>query len=124
MRDPVVSADGVTYDRPSIELWFSGGGRTNLITGALLPHLGLVPNLALRTLVDDFARARLQCKLDMPVAAAEAKAAVEAKAASEAKAAAEENANTVLFFVKNQANQERFQNEAVFFIQKSDGRVG
>jgi hypothetical protein len=34
MRDPVVSANGVTYDRPSIELWFSGDGRTNPINGA------------------------------------------------------------------------------------------
>ena len=37
MRDPVVSADGVTYDRPSIELWFSGDGRTNPINGAMFP---------------------------------------------------------------------------------------
>ena len=65
MRDPVVCADGVTFDRPSIELWFAGGHITNPVSGAQLPHLSLVPNLILRELVDKLIRNRLLLKLDV-----------------------------------------------------------
>ena len=48
MRDPVVCADGHTYDRPNIEQWFAAGHDTSPNTGGRLPHLNLVPNHALR----------------------------------------------------------------------------
>jgi hypothetical protein len=74
MRDPVVCADGFTFDRPSIELWFSEGHHSNPVTGARLPHSNLVPNLVLRKLVEDCARRRLQRRLDLLKAAAEERA--------------------------------------------------
>jgi serine/threonine protein kinase len=54
MRDPVVCADGHTYDRPNIEQWFATGHDTSPNTGARLPHLSLVPNHALRNSIEDF----------------------------------------------------------------------
>jgi len=65
MRDPVVCADGVTYDRPSIELWFAGGHSTNPVTCEQLPHLTLKPNLDLRKRVNKLIRERLKPKLDV-----------------------------------------------------------
>ncbi len=54
MRDPVVCADGHTYDRPNIEQWFATGHDTSPNTGARLPHLSLVPNHALRNSIEDY----------------------------------------------------------------------
>ena len=54
MRDPVMCADGHTYDRPNIEQWFAGGHDTSPNTGARLPHLNLVPNHALRNSIEEF----------------------------------------------------------------------
>ena len=54
MRDPVVCADGHTYDRANIEQWFKTGHNTSPNTGAVLPHLNLVPNHALRSAIEDF----------------------------------------------------------------------
>lgn len=42
--DPVVAADGFTYERASIERWFSEGKRTSPHTGAVLPNQKLIPN--------------------------------------------------------------------------------
>jgi serine/threonine protein kinase len=56
MRDPVLCADGHTYDRPSIERWFAGGHSTSPNTGARLPHVNLVPNHALRNSIEEFLR--------------------------------------------------------------------
>jgi hypothetical protein len=42
--DPVVAADGFTYERASIERWFSDGKRTSPHTGAVLPNKILIPN--------------------------------------------------------------------------------
>ena len=56
MRDPVVCADGHTYDRHNIEQWFATGHDTSPNTGARLPHLNLVPNHALRNSIEDFLR--------------------------------------------------------------------
>lgn len=46
--DPVVAADGYTYERSSIERWFSDGKRTSPHTGAVLPNKILIPNMDLR----------------------------------------------------------------------------
>jgi hypothetical protein len=46
MRDPVVAADGHTYERAGVEEWFAAHGAVSMVTGASLPHTRLVPNQA------------------------------------------------------------------------------
>jgi hypothetical protein len=48
MRDPVVAADGNTYEREAIEAWLRTHD-TSPMTNQQLPHKALVPNLALRS---------------------------------------------------------------------------
>jgi len=50
MTDPVVSADGYTYERAAIARWFETS-RKSPVTGQLLPHADLVPNQSVRTLL-------------------------------------------------------------------------
>jgi WD40 repeat protein len=52
MRDPVVAADGFTYERSAITNWFSQGRRSSPSTNLPLPNTLLVPNKHLRTLID------------------------------------------------------------------------
>ena len=51
---PVMAADGNTYDRSSIEDWFSRGKKTSPLTGAPLAHLGLTPNNLVRSMVSEY----------------------------------------------------------------------
>lgn len=51
MQDPVVAADGHTYERRAIEEWFRRGRRTSPMTNEPLPHINLVPNIALRNMI-------------------------------------------------------------------------
>jgi WD40 repeat protein len=51
MKDPVVAADGFTYERQAITNWFSQGRRTSPATNLPLPNTLLVPNKHLRTLI-------------------------------------------------------------------------
>ena len=48
MVDPVFTEDGQTYERRSIEYWFSLGNRTSPATGAVLSGFTLIPNVNLR----------------------------------------------------------------------------
>ncbi|CAJ1365257.1 unnamed protein product [Effrenium voratum] len=50
MSDPVVSADGYTYERSAIARWFETS-RKSPVTGQKLPHAELVPNQSVRTLL-------------------------------------------------------------------------
>jgi len=50
MTDPVVSADGYTYERGAIARWFETS-RKSPVTGQMLPHTDLVPNQSVRTLL-------------------------------------------------------------------------
>jgi len=50
MTDPVVSADGYTYERSAISRWFDMS-RKSPVTGQTLPHTELVPNQSVRTLL-------------------------------------------------------------------------
>lgn len=50
MTDPVVSADGYTYEREAIARWFESS-RKSPVTGQTLPHTDLVPNQSVRTLL-------------------------------------------------------------------------
>jgi regulator of replication initiation timing len=52
MTDPVVAPDGHTYERKEITLWFSKSKRSP-VTNEELPHLFLVPNYTLRSLILD-----------------------------------------------------------------------
>jgi len=54
MREPVVTADGQTYERCNIEEWFRRGYVTSPLTNLSLPSKELVPNLALQQAVADF----------------------------------------------------------------------
>jgi len=50
MTDPVVCADGYTYERAAIGRWFETS-RKSPVTGQSLPHVDLVPNQSVRTLL-------------------------------------------------------------------------
>mmetsp|Transcript_14072 Transcript_14072/g.20798 ORF Transcript_14072/g.20798 Transcript_14072/m.20798 type:complete len:478 (+) Transcript_14072:189-1622(+) len=52
MRDPVIAADGHTYDREAIEMWLRSHN-TSPRTGQLMDHLILVPNHNLKRLIKD-----------------------------------------------------------------------
>ena len=56
MRDPVVTADGQTYEREAIEKWLVLQQTRQLpgtspLTGEPLAHTNLVPNVALRVMI-------------------------------------------------------------------------
>ena len=53
-EDPVMAADGFSYERREIEAWFARGKRTSPKTNAELPHVMLVPNRDLRAMCQDF----------------------------------------------------------------------
>ncbi len=53
MDDPVITCDGQTYDRRSIEEWLRNKD-TSPLTGARLASKTLTPNIALKKLIDDF----------------------------------------------------------------------
>lgn len=53
MTDPVVAADGYTYERSAIELWL-GKRRTSPLTNLPLPSGSLTPNHALRSAVREW----------------------------------------------------------------------
>ena len=54
MEDPVITADGHTYNRAHIEQWFSIGQRTSPKTGLTLRHLELIPNYSIKSQIQDW----------------------------------------------------------------------
>jgi hypothetical protein len=52
MRDPVITADGHTYEREAIAKWLEAHN-TSPLTNAQLDHTHLIPNHALRSLIMD-----------------------------------------------------------------------
>ena len=54
MEDPVIAADGHSYEKSEINAWFALGNNTSPKTGAALPHQFLTPNHALRNAIQDF----------------------------------------------------------------------
>ena len=54
MEDPVIAADGHSYERRDVEAWFARGKRTSPKTGARLPHTHLTPNHNLKSAIRDF----------------------------------------------------------------------
>ena len=53
MRDPVIAADGHTYERRAITEWFTRND-TSPITNAVLDHTNLTPNHLARALAQRF----------------------------------------------------------------------
>ena len=51
MREPVITADGQTYEQTEIQKWFAHGNRTSPLTAAEQPSTNLTPNIVLRKLV-------------------------------------------------------------------------
>lgn len=64
MRDPVVCADGMSYERDYIQQWFSRGNNRSPITNAVLPHRTLIPNHALRGVIEDLKRRMPRVQLE------------------------------------------------------------
>lgn len=59
MRDPVVAADGHSYERTAITHWLHGLRRlTSPVTNLSLPSLALLPNYALKQAIDEYMHAR------------------------------------------------------------------
>lgn len=54
MENPVVAADGQTYDRASIQQWFDTGSRTSPLSGAPLSDTMLRPNYSIRSAIRDW----------------------------------------------------------------------
>lgn len=50
LRDPVLAADGQSYERQAIKAWLLDHN-TSPVTGARLEHNNLIPNDALRSLL-------------------------------------------------------------------------
>ena len=55
-RDPVIAADGHSYERAALARWLSGHN-TSPVTGATLASRCAMPNHALRVAVDEFTAA-------------------------------------------------------------------
>jgi len=51
-RDPVIAADGFTYERVEIARWFASHD-TSPMTGALVPHTHVVANATLHSIITD-----------------------------------------------------------------------
>ncbi|XP_010940488.1 U-box domain-containing protein 33 [Elaeis guineensis] len=54
MKDPHVAADGFSYEAEAIKGWLDSGRETSPMTNLKLPHCGLVPNHALRSVIQQW----------------------------------------------------------------------
>ncbi|XP_047940262.1 U-box domain-containing protein 1-like isoform X2 [Salvia hispanica] len=66
MNDPVIVASGHTYDRSSIAQWINSGHHTCPKSGQRLIHMALIPNYALRSLIQQWCQENM-----IPTAASE-----------------------------------------------------
>lgn len=56
MSDPVVAADGYSYERHAMQQWLAGGKEISPMTGKPLEHKSLVPNRTLQLLIQKYLR--------------------------------------------------------------------
>ncbi|XP_073040383.1 U-box domain-containing protein 9-like [Primulina eburnea] len=56
MRDPVIVANGQTYDRPFIQKWLNSGNRTCPRTQQVLTHTILTPNQLIREMIQQWCK--------------------------------------------------------------------
>jgi len=54
MTQPVLAADGFTYDRHAIEAWLARGKTTSPTTGAKLAHTHLTPNHLVKSMIAEY----------------------------------------------------------------------
>ncbi|KAI8028249.1 U-box domain-containing protein 33 [Camellia lanceoleosa] len=54
MRDPHVAADGFTYELEALRGWLDSGNDTSPMTNLQLPHCNLMPNHALRSVIQEW----------------------------------------------------------------------
>ncbi|XP_073309245.1 U-box domain-containing protein 33-like isoform X1 [Primulina huaijiensis] len=54
MQDPVVAADGFTYEAEALKGWLESGHDTSPMTNLKLPHNNVVPNHALRSAIQEW----------------------------------------------------------------------
>lgn len=54
MKDPVVAADGHTYERKAIEEWIASNKGRSPVTKAKLKDKSLFPNCALRSQIEEW----------------------------------------------------------------------
>jgi hypothetical protein len=54
MREPVVAADGRSYERAAITAFLQAGNSVSPVTGQRLAHPGLTPNSALAAAISQF----------------------------------------------------------------------
>lgn len=54
MQDPHVAADGFTYEAEALRGWLDSGHDTSPMTNNALAHKNLVPNLALRSAIQEW----------------------------------------------------------------------
>lgn len=54
MQDPVVAADGFTYEEEALKGWLESGHDTSPMTNLKLTHCNLVPNRALRSAIQEW----------------------------------------------------------------------
>ena len=53
MMDPVIGSDGITYERTAIESWFATGKNTSPMTRQPMASTSLVPNYALKAMIEE-----------------------------------------------------------------------
>lgn len=54
MRDPVIAADGYTYDRSAILAWFEKGKDRSPMTNVVLPNKSVTPNRTLKMVIQKY----------------------------------------------------------------------
>ena len=54
MNDPVVAADGYTYERSEIEKWFRKGNNTSPMTNEILEFNNLLSNKKVKILINKY----------------------------------------------------------------------
>ena len=54
MEDPVLTVDGIAYDRMTIQDWFNKGNNVSPLTGFVLESRSLIPCYALKGLIEAF----------------------------------------------------------------------
>uniref|UniRef100_A0A0A9ESJ6 RING-type E3 ubiquitin transferase n=1 Tax=Arundo donax TaxID=35708 RepID=A0A0A9ESJ6_ARUDO len=54
MREPLIAADGFTYEAEAIREWLDSGHRTSPMTNLELPHRDLLPNHGLRSAIQEW----------------------------------------------------------------------
>uniref|UniRef100_A0A1J3IZ63 U-box domain-containing protein n=2 Tax=Noccaea caerulescens TaxID=107243 RepID=A0A1J3IZ63_NOCCA len=64
MKDPVIIASGITYDRESIETWFESGNQTCPVTNTVLTTSEQIPNHAIRRMIQGWCVANKGSSLD------------------------------------------------------------